>query len=254
MKTAVSPCPNDIYIFSGWLQGDSRLPASLKPSFTFLDIEELNQAALRQEYDLIKVSAAVAGELTENYEILSCGGAMGYGCGPLLLLRRGEELKGSSRIGIPGWKTTALRLFSLFYPHQNLVQIRFDLLEQALLEGSIDAALIIHETRFSFNRELLVASADLGKLWEEKYQCPIPLGLMLLHRRMSVHRLAVEEAIRSSIRHAQANEASVIRLCQSHADSMDLKVLKQHIDLYVNDFSIEIGPEGIKALQTLGIA
>jgi len=255
-QSAISPCPNDIFIFSGILSGQCQWPDELK-NFTFLDIQELNSRAMLQKAGLIKVSFAAMSKLSEHYTMLESGAAMGFGCGPLVLSRKNEPIQAGMRIGIPGWQTTAWLLFRRYFSHiishnkDQIKQIVFHDLENALLNHEIDLALIIHETRFSYDQNQLTKVSDLGELWEKETSLPIPLGGICLHRSLLHLKSQVEEGILQSLDFAQANQDKAIALCREYAQDMDPEVIRSHINLYVNSFSYQIGENGHRALTLL---
>ncbi len=255
--SAISPCPNDIYIFSGILSGHIKWPEILQ-GFTFLDIQELNQHAILQKAGLIKLSFAAMYETEKNYSLLDSGAAMGFGCGPLVLARQNETIKPGMRIGIPGWQTTAWLLFRRYFSHliqpdvaNQVQQIVFHDLEKALTNHQIDLALIIHETRFSYDQKRLMQVADLGELWEKETSLPIPLGGICLHQSINHLKSTVESLISDSLHWAENHQDEAVALCQKYAQELDPEVIQSHIKLYVNSFTHRIGGDGQRALALL---
>jgi 5,8-dihydroxy-2-naphthoate synthase len=249
-----SPCPNDTYIFYALVHGKVRVPG-----ITFRerleDVETLNQLALTGELDLTKISYHALGHLRERYALLRSGGALGRGCGPLLVARPGTGLEHvrSGTVAIPGKLTTAWLLLRLYDPAlTNVMVMTFDRIMQAVADGAVAAGLIIHESRFTYPLYKLEKLLDLGEWWERYSGLPIPLGGILGLRSLgSDILLMVEEGIRESIRYAHANEAEVLSYCRRHSQEMDETVMQKHIDLYVNDLSLELGNEGTAAVLRL---
>jgi 1,4-dihydroxy-6-naphthoate synthase len=249
-----SSCPNDTFIFDAMLHGRIDTEGlSFQPIIE--DVEALNQRAMRGELDLTKLSYHAMGYVRDVYGLLEAGSALGNKVGPLLIARRPlsrEEVhKGS--IAIPGKLTTANFLFSLAYPEaQNKEELLFSEIEQAVLEGSFDAGLIIHENRFTYEEKGLVKIIDCGEFWESNYHCPIPLGGIVGKRSLpeEVQR-ALQRVMQRSVEHAFAYPADSRPFVKQHAQEMDPTVMQQHIDLYVNDYTRQLGPLGEKAVQTL---
>lgn len=254
---AYSPCPNDTYIFAaltnGMIDGAPAVDARLA------DIDELNAAAERGEYELVKVSYGALPYLTERYRILRSGGAVGRGCGPLLVARpeRAPELFADmkqKRIAIPGERTTAFLLLQMALGGRpkHVDCMRFDDIVSAVTEGKVDAGLIIHESRFTYRDAGLIAVADLGEWWENFTLLPIPLGAILVRKDVDddeARRLG--EAIRGSLAFARAHPERVMPYVRQHAVEMSDDVMRQHIDLYVNDFTDDLGDDGMRAVAAL---
>jgi 1,4-dihydroxy-6-naphthoate synthase len=249
-----SPCPNDTYIFYALVHGKVRVPG-----ITFRerleDVETLNQLALTGALDLTKISYHALGLLRDRYALLRSGGALGRGCGPLLVARPGTRLEHvrSGTVAIPGKHTTAWLLLRLYDPALTNVKVMtFDRIMQAVADGAVTAGLIIHESRFTYPLFRLEKLLDLGEWWERYSGLPLPLGGILgLRSLRSDILLKVEEGIRESIRYARANEAEVLTYCKQHSQEMDEVVMQKHIDLYVNDLSLDLGDEGIAAVRRL---
>lgn len=252
---AYSPCPNDTYLFAALTNG---LLTDAPPVDVHLaDIEELNRSAERAQYELTKVSYGAIPYLMGAYRILRAGGALGRNCGPLLVARPGvgEYFMdfATKRIAIPGERTTAFMLLQLAFgrkPHA--VSMRFDRIVDAVARGEVDAGLIIHESRFTYRKHGLLAIVDLGEWWESMTGLPLPLGAILARNDVDDARArAVDAAIGQSLTYARANEAAVMPYVRAHAAEMDEAVMRAHIDLYVNDFSRDIGSEGQGAVHAL---
>ena len=249
-----SPCPNDTYIFYALVHGKVRVPG-----ITFRerleDVETLNQLALTGELDLTKISYHALGHLRERYALLRSGGALGRGCGPLLVARPGTELENvrSGTVAIPGQLTTAWLLLRLYDPAlTNVVVMTFDRIMQAVADGAVTAGLIIHESRFTYPLYRLEKLLDLGTWWEQCSGLPLPLGGILGKRSLGADMLLkVEEAIRESLRYARTHPAEVLAYGKEHSQEMDETVMQKHIDLYVNDLTLDLGDEGTAAVRRL---
>jgi 1,4-dihydroxy-6-naphthoate synthase len=253
---AYSPCPNDTYIFgaltNGLLTGAPEVRAHLA------DIEELNTAAAHGEYELTKVSYGAIPFLMDRYRILPSGGALGRGCGPLLVARPDTSPQlfadfARKEIAIPGERTTAFMLLSLALGRRpKSVQMRFDRIVDAVANGEVDAGLIIHESRFTYRDAGLIAIADLGEWWENMTLLPVPLGAILVRNDVDpAQARALDEAIRASLSFARANEEAVMPYVREHAFEMNDDVMRSHIALYVNEFSNDLGETGRNAVRAL---
>ncbi|HUN28638.1 MAG TPA: 1,4-dihydroxy-6-naphthoate synthase [Alphaproteobacteria bacterium] len=252
---AYSPCPNDTYIFAALTNG--LLDGAPSVRVHFADIEELNAAAARAEFELTKVSYGAIPALMHDYHILRSGGALGRGCGPLVVTRPGvaETLADvrDLRVAIPGERTTAFMLLQLALGlRPQTQQMRFDHIIPAVASGRIDAGLIIHESRFTYAEAGLVSVADLGEWWESESGMPIPLGAILARNDLGEERMReIDGAIRASLRFARQNEAAIMPFVREHAFEMSDDVMRKHIELYVNDYSADIGVDGIAAVNEL---
>jgi 1,4-dihydroxy-6-naphthoate synthase len=257
LSLGYSPCPNDTFIFYGLARG--AVPAAgLSLPHRLEDVETLNALAARAELDVTKLSLAAYAHVAEEYCLLRAGAALGKGCGPLVVAReaRGLDSLAGARVALPGRLTTAALLFALYAPqHGPRVQplfMPFDRIMPAVAAGEAEAGVIIHEGRFTYAACGLAEVADLGRLWEADTGLPLPLGAIAARRSLGVDRLrAVEAAIRASLAHARAHEAAALAHAKRSAQEMAEGVLRAHINLYVNDFSVDIGPEGERATLTL---
>jgi 5,8-dihydroxy-2-naphthoate synthase len=255
LTLAYSPCPNDTYIFSALTNG--LLDAAPRVRVHLEDIENLNNSALKADYELTKVSYGAIPLLMEDYRILRAGGALGRGCGPLLITRaqNGTSLEdfADKLIAIPGEMTTAFMLLRLaMNKRPQTLALRFDRIVQAVAGGIADAGLIIHESRFTYQDEGLVKVIDLGDWWESQTGMPIPLGAILVRRDLDDGRAAdVNDAIVRSLRFARDNDSTVMKYVREHATEMQEEVMRKHIDLYVNEFSEDVGEQGIAAVNEL---
>lgn len=249
-----SPCPNDTFIFYALTHGKVRVPGVAFRE-RLEDVETLNRMALEGGLDITKISYHALGRLREHYALLRSGGALGRGCGPLIVARPGTDLQdlGSGSVAVPGMLTTAYLLLRLFDPSiTNVVAMPFDRIMQAVAGGSVTAGLIIHESRFTYPLYHLEKLLDLGEWWERYSGLPIPLGGILGKRALGRDvLLAIEAAIGESLKYAYAHPEHVIDYCKDHSREMDPAVMKGHIDLYVNDFSLDLGTEGLEAVKRL---
>jgi 1,4-dihydroxy-6-naphthoate synthase len=221
------------------------------------DVETLNQKAFANELAITKLSYHAFAHLTQPYQLLNAGSALGNNCGPLLIAKDPEKFSSSDisklKIAIPGKYTTANFLMSLAFPEaQNKVEMVFSDIEDAVLNGLVDAGLIIHENRFTFEQKGLKKIRDLGEYWEDLTHAPIPLGGIVIKRELTEElKCKVDRVIRKSVEFAFANPASSLDFVKSHAQEMSEEVMYKHIDLYVNKFSIDLGEEGRTAIKLL---
>lgn len=263
-----SPCPNDCFIFDAMVHGKIDTEG-LEFEVIMEDVEALNQRAFKAELDITKLSFHAFLYVQHNYILLKSGSALGFNCGPLLVgssefvvRRMNEELKTNSqlrtpnselRIAIPGKNTTANFLLSLAYPEmKNKTEVLFSDIEQGVLEGKYDAGLIIHESRFTYEQKGLKKILDLGEFWESLIHAPIPLGGIVARRNFDNDLLQkINRIIKKSVEYAYANIADVMPYVKQHAQEMSEEVMKKHIDLYVNEFSIDLGKTGKDAVDIL---
>lgn len=254
LSIGYSPCPNDTFIFYALVHGLIPMKyVSLAPP-VLDDVETLNQWALKSKLDITKLSFHALGHVLDKYVMLSSGAALGRGCGPLLVTRPGRSLDpANATIAIPGAYTTAAMLLKLYMPMaQNLQVMRFEEIMPAIANGKVDAGVIIHESRFTYQNLGLTAVQDLGQWWEELTDLPIPLGCIAAKRSLSRESLMeVDLAIRASLEWARSSPEQCMEYIREHAQEMEDSVLQSHIGLYVNDFSLHIGGEGQKAVEEL---
>lgn len=255
LTLAYSPCPNDTYIFSALTNG---LLENAPPVRVHLeDIENLNNSALKGDYELTKVSYGAIPMLMGEYRILRAGGALGRGCGPLLVTRPecGTNLEDFKDriIAIPGERTTAFMLLRLaMQSRPQTLSLRFDRIVEAVANGTADAGLIIHESRFTYQETGLVNVVDLGDWWESRTRMPIPLGAILVRRDIDeASAREIDDAIVRSLRFARENESAVMKYVREHATEMQEDVMRRHIELYVNEYSEDVGEEGMAAVNEL---
>ncbi|MDQ3170494.1 MAG: 1,4-dihydroxy-6-naphthoate synthase [Acidobacteriota bacterium] len=242
LSLAISPCPNDTFIFAA-------MAASGRYRVVLDDVEALNQAAEHEAFDIVKISVAAYGHIREKYALLRAGGAAGFGVGPLLVAAAAREPGG--RIAIPGERTTAALLLRLLGDFET-VPMRFDRIEDAVLRGDVDCGVIIHEGRFTYATKGLTKLADLGEVWERKMASPLPLGAIAIRRALG-NDIArqVDEEIRASLGASWADPASAAHFVRAHAQEMAPAVIQQHIDLYVNEYSLNSNEAAIEKLLTL---
>jgi 1,4-dihydroxy-6-naphthoate synthase len=243
LSLAHSPCPNDTFVFHAWSHGLVDGPAV---KLTFADIDITNGAAERGEFDVVKVSYAALPWLLDNYTLLPSGGALGRGCGPLVLTRgHGPASLDGRTVAVPSQRSTAYLLFRLWAAGQRPARIDvvpFGSIMPAVRDGSYDAGLVIHEARFTYQDYGLNALADLGEWWETDTGLPIPLGAIVARRGLDAESLAA--TVRASVEYAWANPSASSAYVAEHADEMSPTVQAQHIALYVNDFTRDLGDVG----------
>lgn len=251
----ISPCPNDTFIFYGLLHDKINLEG-IAFSPLIHDVEELNRLALKGIPDITKVSFHVVGHILEDYCLLSSGSALGRGCGPLLVSGEPllpENLTGKT-IGVPGRYTTAYLLMLLYNPtlSERVVFMPFHLIMGEIKRGNIDAGLIIHEGRFTYQTYGLHEIIDLGKWWEDETGMPIPLGGIVGKRSLGKEMLEeIGRAIQKSLNYSREHPEEARMFIQSNAQELSEDVQNRHIELYVNEFSLDMGREGKSAVKTL---
>jgi len=268
LSLGFSPCPNDTFIFYALVHGKiSAEGLSFKERIE--DVEALNRRALRRELDITKVSFHAYGHLRDDYVCLRSGAALGRGCGPLIVINAAinaaindmakEQVKDPRRlkgkkIAIPGGLTTANLLLKLYDPGfaENLVPMVFSDVMESVRRGECDAGLVIHEGRFTYPSYGLKALIDLGEWWERETGLPIPLGGIIARRELGKEIIVkVERLIKESVLYSISNPAEPASYIKKHAQEMDEDVLRSHISLYVNDFTLDMGEEGRRAIEEL---
>ena len=249
-----SPCPNDTFIFYALVHGKVHVPG-IEFREQLADVETLNRMALESSLDITKISFHALGHLREQYALLRSGSALGRGCGPLIVAKPGTRFEDIKKgvIAIPGKLTTASLLLRLLDPTiENTTVMAFDRIMDAVVKGDASAGLIIHESRFTYPLYKLEKLLDLGEWWEQHSGLPIPLGGILGKRSLGRDvLLSIEAGIRESLHYANAHPDEVLHYCKQHSQEMDETVMKSHIDLYVNDFSLDLGQEGLAAVRRL---
>jgi 1,4-dihydroxy-6-naphthoate synthase len=249
LSLAFSPCPNDTFVFHAWTHGLVDGPAV---DVRFADVDITNSATERGEFDIAKVSYGALPWLLEDYQLLPCGGALGRGCGPLVLTRGGVDSLDGKTVAVPSERSTAyllMRLWSEGHRPDRIDVVPFAEIMPAVRDGQYDAGLVIHEARFTYPKFGLTALADLGEWWESDTGLPIPLGAILARRSLDADALAA--TIRASVDYAWANPDASREYVAAHADEMSPDVQAQHIGLYVNDFTRDLGEEGFAAASAL---
>ncbi|REK71763.1 1,4-dihydroxy-6-naphthoate synthase [Paenibacillus paeoniae] len=259
LQIAYSPCPNDTFIFHAWANG--LLPDAPLLDVTYADIDITNHLAARREGpEVMKISYAALPWVLSDYRLLPCGGALGRGCGPLVLTQGGSDsIDGTTltgkRIAVPSERSTAYLLFRLWAAQQvpggvgEIVIMPFHEIMPAVRDGKIDAGLVIHEARFTYGRYGLHKLADLGSWWEEDTGLPIPLGAIIARRSLDAD--AISGWIRSSLQHAWNDPSASTAYVMAHAQELSPDVAQSHIELYVNSFSHDLGEDGYGAIEAL---
>ncbi|CAL9525258.1 1,4-dihydroxy-6-naphtoate synthase [Streptomyces sp. enrichment culture] len=269
LRIAYSPCPNDTFVFDALAHG--RVPGAPALDVAFADIDVTNGMAERGELDVLKVSYAVLPYVLDEYALLPCGGALGRGCGPLVLTRE-EEGGGTSLLGrggepggltgrtvaVPSERSTAYLLFRLWAADVvpggvgKIVVMPFHEIMPAVRDGRVDAGLVIHEARFTYRNYGLHKLADMGEHWERTTGLPIPLGAIIARRSLGAEALTrLADAIRASVRAAWDDPGVSRPYVMEHAQEMDPAVADQHIGLYVNEFTADLGEDGYAAVRGL---
>ncbi|MEU8521353.1 1,4-dihydroxy-6-naphthoate synthase [Streptomyces sp. NBC_01216] len=262
LRIAYSPCPNDTFVFDAWAHG--RVPDAPRLDVTFADIDRTNGWAESGPstcgYDVLKVSYAVLPWVLDEYALLPCGGALGRGCGPLVLTREpmAPGALAGRTVAVPSERSTAYLLFRLWaaavVPRDvgRIVVLPFHEIMPAVRDGKVDAGLVIHEARFTYQDYGLHALADMGAHWEDTTGLPIPLGAIIARRSLGADELRrLADAARTSVRMAWDDPAVSRPYVREHAQEMDPKVADQHIGLYVNEFTADLGESGYAAVRGL---
>ncbi|MER6063435.1 1,4-dihydroxy-6-naphthoate synthase [Streptomyces sp. CA-142005] len=257
LRIAYSPCPNDTFVFDALAHG--RIPGAPALDVTFADIDITNGMAERGEFDVLKVSYAVLPYVLGEYALLPCGGALGRGCGPLVLTREaGVDLTGRT-VAVPSEKSTAYLLFRLWAADTlsgggvgEIVVMPFHEIMPAVRDGKVDAGLVIHEARFTYQNYGLHKLADMGEHWERTTGLPIPLGAIIAKRTLGAETLTrLADSVRASVRAAWDDPEASRPYVMAHAQEMDPAVADQHIGLYVNEFTAGLGEDGYAAVRGL---
>lgn len=260
MKIAFSPCPNDTFVFHAWVHG--LLPDAPKLDVEYADIDITNNlAASGSGPDVLKISYAALPWVLSEYALLPCGGALGRGCGPLVLTKSGATAEkdpsvlSGRRVAVPSERSTAYLLFRLWAAQQvpggvgEIVVMPFHEIMPAVRDGLIDAGLVIHEARFTYPTYGLTLLTDLGSWWESDTGLPIPLGAIIARRSLDLE--AIAKWTRASVEYAWAHPEKSREYVLHHAQEMDPAVAQAHIDLYVNEFTANLGENGYAAITTL---
>lgn len=249
-----SPCPNDTFIFDALIHHkiDTK---GLEFEVVMEDVEALNKMAEKGVLDITKLSYHAFVYMTQQYQLLHSGSALGHGCGPLLIAKEKltEKQINEGKIAIPGKLTTANFLLSVAYPKaKNKESVLFLDIEEVVLSGAYDAGLLIHENRFTYEQKGLVKILDLGDYWENLTWLPIPLGGIVVKRDFSQEeKQLISDLIRQSVEYAFANKEQALPFIRQYAQAMEDEVMMQHINLYVNEYSIDLGDKGRTAVRRL---
>ena len=255
LKIGISPCPNDTFIFHALFK--NLIDADeLEFEVTFADVQSLNEGALAGDFDIVKISYGNLWNVQNRYGLLYSGGAMGYGCGPLLLSTKSNSLDPNLPVGVPGENTTANALLKFWATEESVTYKAeyavFDELYHDLLNGNRIQSLVIHENRFTYEQDGLHLICDLGEYWEKKTEAPIPLGGIVIRRDLGADVAShVDGLIRRSVEFAWNNPERSESFIKEHAQETKESVVKSHIGLYVNDFSAHMGDKGKTAIERL---
>lgn len=253
LSLGFSPCPNDTFIFYGLVHGLIHSAGVQFADPILEDVEKLNLWAMAKTLDVTKLSFHALGHVLDEYCLLSAGSALGRGCGPLLVSGSMMPLNDlvHKKIAIPGKLTTAAMLLQMFLPdcHQ-LVEMRFDQIMGAIKKGEVDAGVIIHESRFTYGEQGLSCLQDLGEWWEQSTGLPIPLGCIAARRNLGRDRIiAIDQAIKNSVAYAFDHQDDCLPYIRSKSQELEPKIVRSHIELYVNEFSRDLGEEGKAAVN-----
>ncbi len=252
LSLGFSPCPNDCFIFDAMLHGKIDTEGlEFKPVIE--DVEALNKKAFKEKLDITKLSFFTYAQVQKKYFLLDSGAALGFGVGPLVVSKNPQlrTVNAELKVAIPGKNTTAHLLFSLAFPKlKNKKEILFSKIEDEVLNENFDLGVIIHESRFTYEKKGLKKIIDLGEWWESKYKCPIPLGGIAIKKTFpSEIQKKVERIIRRSVEFAFSNPGLSKTFVKEHSQEMNDDVIKKHIQLYVNEFSVSLGKKGKQAIQ-----
>jgi 5,8-dihydroxy-2-naphthoate synthase len=253
INIAFSTCPNDTFIFYAMLHKKIDT-CDLNFKSHLFDIAELNKMASIGKYDITKLSFFAYFKLMDKYDILDSGSALGYGCGPILISRSKNISLKNAKIAIPGEMTTAHLLLKIWNPDLNNIEVTgFDNIISGVASGRYDAGLIIHEGRFVYQDYNLIKIIDLGEWWEEETTLPIPLGCIAVKKDIPEYskKEEIEMIIKKSIQYSIDNRNSSEEYIKQYVQELDSQVINNHIDLYVNDFSLSLGDRGRSAIAKL---
>lgn len=258
MKIAFSPCPNDTFVFHAWVHGLIDGAPELEVTYADIDITN-NWAASGEGPEVLKISYAALPWVLEDYALIPCGGALGRGCGPLVLTADPEATNAAAlsgkRVAVPSERSTAYLLFRLWAAQNvpggigEVVVMPFDQIMPAVRDGQIDAGLVIHEARFTYPNYGLTLLQDMGSWWEQDTGLPIPLGAIIARRSLDREQIAswARASVEYAWQHPQASRDYVLE----HAQEMDPNVADSHIELYVNEFTRDLGEDGYNAIEAL---
>jgi 1,4-dihydroxy-6-naphthoate synthase len=253
LSLGFSPCPNDTFIFHGMVHGMVETPLVFHQPL-LEDVETLNTWAMESRLDVTKLSVHALGHVLDDYCVLSAGSALGRGCGPLLVAARPLDIAGAEswKVAIPGKYTTASMLFQMFAPQcSDIVEMRFERIMSAVAKGDVDAGVIIHESRFTYEQDGLVCLQDLGQWWEQTSSQPIPLGCIAARRDLGRETInEIDRVVKASLELAYGDPHDCLPYIRKHSQEIDEKVVQDHIEWYVNEYSLELGEEGRQAVAT----
>jgi 1,4-dihydroxy-6-naphthoate synthase len=253
MEIAYSPCPNDTFIFGYWALG--LLPNAPKIAPIYADVQALNESAKNAIYPVTKLSFSCLAEVLDDYVLLPSGAALGKGCGPKLVAKNKYSIDEISnlRVAIPGRNTTAALLAKHFLPQaKETVYCSFENILSTLEQGKADLGVIIHETRFTFEKEGYQEIVDLGELWEQKYMLPIPLGGIAAKRSLGEEKInEISACIERSVKAAFADPSPLQDYILSYSQEKDPRVIQKHIDMFVNKESIKVSAQAEEGIQKL---
>ncbi len=249
-----SSCPNDTFIFDAMIH-DKIDTEGLSFDLIIEDVEELNRRAFNNQLDITKISFNAYTKLVNNYILLDSGAALGENCGPLIITKTKTSINEleNKLIAIPGENTTANLLMKLAFPnHNNKKEMLFSDIEKAIIDGEVDAGLIIHESRFTYEDKGLYKCLDIGEYWENKTNTPTPLGGIIAKRELGSELIAkVNRVLKRSVQFAFDNPKDGIDFIKKHSQEMEEEVMYKHIALYVNDYSLDLGIKGKQAVEKL---
>ncbi|MBS0623209.1 MAG: 1,4-dihydroxy-6-naphthoate synthase [Verrucomicrobia bacterium] len=249
LNIALSPCPNDTFLFYAWLH--NKVSSTLQAQPTYADVEQLNIWAREGTFALTKLSFAAYLEVRQHYLFLPVGAALGFGVGPKLIAKKPIALKKLKKIAFPGPLTTAHLLFDrLLGVSVEKHFCRYDQICDLVISGKVDAGLVIHETRFTFPQKGLVELLDLGAVWESQTNLPLPLGGIAMHRDTTQQQAAVI-TLQASLRYAQQHTPETLPFLLTHAQEKDVAVVLKHVNTYITEESMNLSTQGIAAIENL---
>jgi 1,4-dihydroxy-6-naphthoate synthase len=254
LTVAYSPCPNDTFMFHDIAVGELLLPEHIT-EIHIHDVETLNRMALSETFDITKLSIHAYLKVRDKYEMLKSGAALGFGCGPLIVARPDMNIDNISecRIAVPGELTTAHLLFRLWAPEaRNIIFMPFDKIMDAVVNGEVDVGVVIHEGRFVYKDIGLECLADLGEWWQEKIDLPLPLGCIAAKRSLGHDTIeSFDEMLKTSIENSLVTPEKTYDYVRQHAQELEESVFLRHINTFVNEFSIDMGPKGREAIEAM---
>lgn len=254
IKLGYSTCPNDTFMFYALAHGQIDT-GDIEYEFFLDDILHLNKMAMSGSLDMVKISYNTYGKVLNTYRLLDAGSALGHNCGPLLIAKhpytKDALLEENVAIAIPGFNTTANLLLSFYAPNLlNRHEMLFHEIMPAIIDGRMDAGVIIHENRFTYQKHGLISIQDLGEYWEGETKLPIPLGAIVAKKELGTETFAlIQKHLRESIAYAFGNPEPTFEYVRAHAQEMEEEVMRSHIDLYVNAYSLSLGSKGREAVK-----